>query len=66
MVNHLHTVHYHLGLVCALCLAFFTMSADTMRKQRSCCKAMATGDKDQDEEEVSEDDKSGEDNGYLS
>ena len=25
------TVHYHLGLVCALCLAFFTTSADTTR-----------------------------------
>ena len=47
MVNHLHTVHYHLGQVCTLCLAFFTTSADTMRKHEPHCKAMATGDREE-------------------
>ena len=63
MINHLHTVHYHLGLVCALCLTFFTTSTDTMRKGRPCCKASAT--RDQEEEEASEEEYGDEDNGYL-
>ena len=63
MVNHLCTVHYHLGLVCALCLACFTTSADTTRKHRTCCMDMATGD--WEEEETSEKDNSSEDDGYL-
>ena len=32
IVNHLCIVHYHLDLVCTLCMAFFAMSVDTMRK----------------------------------
>ena len=63
MVNHLCTVHYHIGLVCTLCLAFFTTSADTMRKYGPHCKAMTTGD--QEEEEISVEDNADEDNGYL-
>ena len=51
MVNHPQTVHYHLGLVCTLCLAFFTTSADTMRKHKTHCTAMATEDQ---EEKISE------------
>ena len=43
MVNHLCTVYYYLGLVCSLCLACFTTSADTMRKHRAHCKDMAMG-----------------------
>ena len=66
IVNHLYTVHYHLGLVCILCMAYVCTSSDTMRKHGPYCKAMATWDKDQEEEEVSEDDNSNEDDGYLS
>ena len=41
------------------------MCVDTMRKHAPSCKAMATGDKDQEEEEVFKDDNSDEDDGYL-
>ena len=63
MVNHLCTVHYLLGLVSALCLAFFTTSADTMRKHGPHCKALAN--RDQEEEEVSGEDNGEEEEGYL-
>ena len=63
VINHLWTVHYHLGLVCILCLDFFATSMDTMRWHASSCKSMATEDKDQEEEEESDD--SDEDDGYL-
>ena len=64
VVNHLRTVHYHLGLVCALCMDFFTTS--TMRWLIHTCKSMATKDKDCKEEEESENDDDGdEDNSYL-
>ena len=63
VVNHLQTVHYCLGLVCTLCLAFFTTSVDTMRKYKPSSKATAT--EDWEEEEISEEDNSDEDNGYL-
>ena len=62
MVNHLQTVHYCLGLVYALHLAFFTTSADTMRKHKPHCKAMAA---EYWEEEVLEEDNSDEDEGYF-
>ena len=63
MVYHLCTVHYCLGLVCTLCLAFFTTSVDTMRKHRPHCKAMATSDRE--EEEISEEDSGDKDDRYL-
>ena len=44
-------------------MAFFTTSADTMRKHKPCCKTMAT--EDQEEEEILEEDIGDEDNGYL-
>ena len=31
VINHLWTVHYHLGLICALCCDFFAISGDIMR-----------------------------------
>ena len=45
VVNHLCTVHYHLGLVCTLFLAYFSTSAGTMRKHGTCCRPcpMVTG-----------------------
>ena len=30
VVNHLHTGHYHLGLICKRCLLFFTSNSNTM------------------------------------
>ena len=63
MVNHLQTVNYHLGLVCALCLAFFTTSMDTMWKYKPCCKATAA--KDWEEEETLEEDNSDAEDGYF-
>ena len=40
MANHLCTVHYCLGLVCTLCLAFFTTSVETIRKHGPSCKCL--------------------------
>ena len=63
IVSHLQTVHYCLGLVSTLCLAFFTTSADTMRKHGPQYKVTATGD--WKEEETSEEDNGDEDDRYL-
>ena len=63
MVNHICSVYYCLGLVCALRLALFTTSADTLGKHGPSCKASDTGD--WEEEETLEEDNSDEDNGYL-
>ena len=65
VVNHFQTMHYHLGLVCALCWDFFAMSAHTMRWHMPSCMSMATEDKDQEEEEESKDSEGDEDDGYL-
>ena len=42
VVNHLCTVHYCLGLMCALCWDFFATSADTIRWHTSPCEALTT------------------------
>ena len=66
VINHLQTVHYCLGLVCASCLHFFATSIGTMRWHAHACMSMATEDKDWEEGEESEDGKdSDEDDGYL-
>ena len=53
-------MHYHLGLICTLCMDFFATSMDTMRWH------MAAKDKDWEEQEVFENDDNGdEDDGYL-
>ena len=44
MVNHLCTMHYHLGLICALCQDFFTKSADTIRWHASSCEPLTMKD----------------------
>ena len=61
IMNHLRAIHYHMCLVCTLCMEFFTTSADTLRWHVHACKFMATDDKDQEEEEESKN----EDDGYL-
>ena len=43
VVNHLRTTHYHLGLVCALCVDFST-SADAMRQHTHVCKSIASAE----------------------
>ena len=65
VINHLWTIHYHLCLVCILCMDFFATSVDTMGQHAPSCKSMATEDKDQEEEEESKDDDSDEDDRYL-
>ena len=58
-------MHYHLGLICALCWDFFTTSADTIRQHASSCEALTTKDKDQAEEEESKGNNGDEDDWYL-
>ena len=65
VMNHMRTVHYHLGLVCALCMAFFLTSTDTMLWHVHICKSIATKDNDHKEEESRNDDNSDEDDDYL-
>ena len=62
-MNHLQTMHYHLGLVC---VDFFSTSADAMRWYTHVCKSItAAEDNDQEEEEYDNDDDGNEDNEYL-
>ena len=50
VVNHLHTMHYHLGLICAHCLNYFTISTDTMQQHAQLCKSTAASNDDNREE----------------
>ena len=63
--NHLHTMHYHLGLTCALCQEFFTTSADSISWHVFSCESLTTKDKDWEEEEESRGNNADEDDGYL-
>ena len=65
VVNHLRTVHYHLSLVCALCLDFFSTSVDAMKQHIHVCKSIATKNNDHEEEESENDNNSDEDDDYL-
>ena len=65
VVNHLQTIYYHLGLVCALYVEFFTTSADTMRWHTCVCKSIATKDNDHKDKESENIDDSNEDDNYL-
>ena len=51
VVTHLQTMHYHLGLICAHCLDYFTTSADAVHQHAQLCKPTAPGDDDDDREE---------------
>ena len=64
-MNHLRTMHYHLGLVCALCMEFFSTSADAMGQHTHGCKYIATKDNDCKEEESKNSDDGDEDDDYL-
>ena len=61
VVNYLYTMHYHLSIMCAQCLEYFTMSADAMQRHALLCRPSATGDNNDDdwEEEDFEDDDNG-------
>ena len=65
VVNHLWTKHYHLGLICAHCLDYFTTSADAMHQHTQLCKSTAASNDDDNREEsppdYEEDDNSNED-----
>ena len=50
VVNCLQTTHYHLGLICAHCLDYFTMSTDAMLWHAQLCKSVVAGDDDNREE----------------
>ena len=66
VVNHLRTMHYQLGMVCALWVDFFSTSPDTMRQHTHICKSIAAAeDNDQEEEESKNDDDGNEDDDYL-
>ena len=59
-------MHYHLGLVCALCVDFFLTSTDAMRWYAHVCKTIAsTKDNDWDEEEYENDNDDNKDDEYL-
>ena len=61
MVNHLQTMHYHLGLVCVHCLDYFTTNTEAMNHHAHVCKHTTAGASDDDnrEEEDYEDDDNG-------
>ena len=40
VVNHLHTGHYCLGLICERCLSYFTTISDTMCHHAQGCESM--------------------------
>ena len=56
VMNHLTTMHYHLGLVRALCLGFFLTCTNAMRQHAHVCKSIAAKDNDCKEEEFKNDD----------
>ena len=65
-MNHLRTMHYHLGLVCALCVDFFSTSTDAMRWHAHICKSITTAEDNDCKEEESENDDDGNEVGdYL-
>ena len=55
VVNHLWTMHYHLGLVCAHCLDYFTTNAEAMHHHDHVLKA-TTADTSDDDDDREEDD----------
>ena len=60
VVNHLWTMHYHLDLICAWCLDYFTINAEAIYHHAHVCKPTATGasndDSDREEEDYKDDD----------
>ena len=67
MVNHLETMHYHLGLICIHCMDYFTTSTGTMHQHAQVCKPMTGSDIDDDREEgdYEDDDNGDEDDEFV-
>ena len=66
VMNHLRTTHYHLGLVCALCIDFFSTNTDAMRWHAHMCKSNTSArDNDQEEDGYKNDDDGDKDDEYL-
>ena len=67
VVNHLWTTHYHLGLICAHCLEYFTTSADTMSCHAHICKSTTAGNDDdyREEEDYKDNDNGDEDDEFM-
>ena len=62
VLNHLQTTHYHLGLICACYLDYFTTSAEAMCHHAHICRPTTAGNDDdnreeEDSENSSEDDE---------
>ena len=55
MVNNLQTMHYHLGLICAHCLDYFTINAEAMHCHAHVCKPTTVGASDNDDDREEED-----------
>ena len=49
IVNHLWTMHYHLGLICVHCLEYFTTCTDAMHWHTQLCKPMAAHNDDRED-----------------
>ena len=60
-------MHYNLGIMCAQCLEYFTISADSMQRHSQLCRPSAASDNNDDdwEEEDFEDDDNGDKDNEL-
>ena len=60
-------MHYHLGLICAHCVDYFTTSTDAMHWHAELCKptAASNDDDDTEEEDYEENDSGDEDDEFM-
>ena len=65
--NHLQSMHYHLGLICAFCLDYLMSSAEVMHWHTHLCKHMTSGDDEdnRDKEDYEDDDNGDEDDEFV-
>ena len=59
VVNHLQTMHYHLGLTCACCLSYFAINVEVICCHAHGCKPTTAGNCDDDNYEEYEDNDNG-------
>ena len=52
VVNHLHTSHYCIGLICKRCLLFFTTNSNVMQCHMQGCEPTCPNDDSSDDEEL--------------
>ena len=60
VMNHLQTMHYHLGLICAHCPSYFPTNAEAMHCHAHACNPTPTGIGDDNDYEEYEDNDNGE------